>query len=66
MGMSVSPCQEVIEVANPSKAPELVRGMEWATNGVGGLITAEWEEWMVQRRVVSPAGSYTRSDFSST
>ena len=49
--------QEVIVVANPPKAPELARGLNWIFEGAGGLLTAEWEAWLVQRRLVSPAMS---------
>jgi cytochrome P450 len=49
--------QEVIVVANPPKPPEITMGLDWATKGVGTLVTAKWEEWLVQRRLVSPAMS---------
>jgi cytochrome P450 len=51
--------QEVIVGANPPKAPEVAIGFDWMTEGVGGLLTAEWDEWLVQRRLVSPAMSET-------
>jgi len=49
--------QEVIVVANPPKAPEIVTVVKWMTEGVGSLINADWEDWLVQRRLVSPAMS---------
>jgi len=49
--------QEVIVGANPPKAPEIAIGLDWAAEGVGGLLTAEWEDWLVQRRLVRPAMS---------
>ena len=43
--------KEVIEDANPPKAPEFVRGLE-ATAEVPSLLTAEWDDWLIQRRMV--------------
>ena len=51
--------QEVIVIANPPKATEIVKVVKWMTEGagVGSLINADWEDWLVQRRLVSPAMS---------
>ena len=44
---------ELVEDVNPPKSPEFKRGIEAVARG--GLLTADWEDWVVQRRLVQPS-----------
>ena len=42
----------LLEDVNPEKSPDFTRGLEAIAKG--GLLTAEWQEWLRERRRVAP------------